>query len=89
MLCIHRPNFKSPQKYLLFEDDKRYKGGMIELADGYEFKAFQYVEHALIKGYVDKNKYVIISVYDTCWVGKNTWVCREFIKENIPIFIYR
>ena len=86
MLCIYTPHFKSPQKYLLFEDDKRYKGEFIELAYGYEFKAFQYVEHALIKGYVDKNKYIIISVYDTCWWGKDTWVLRKFIKEDIPIF---
>ena len=84
MLAIHKPKSR-PQRYCLFEDGKYYHGKMIELPDGYEFKAFTKYDNAVIKAYVNKLEFIIISVWDTCWLG-NAPIPRDIIPEKIEIF---
>ena len=85
MLRIHHKNIKTPIKYCLFTDNKYYRGDMIELKNGFEFTKFQYYDNSVIRGYVNHNQYIIISIYDTCWCGKHP-IPRDVIFEHIEIF---
>ena len=83
MLAIHKPKTQ-PMKYCLFNDKQNYNGKMIELPNGYEFHSF-IKEDSVIKGYVNAREFIIISVWDTCWIG-NIPIPREIIPEMIEIF---
>lgn len=84
MLAIHKPKSK-PIKYCLYEDGKYFKGKMIELPDGYQFHHFSKSDNSVLKCYINSHEYIILSVYDTCWLGKNP-IPRDIIPERIEVF---
>ena len=83
MLRIHKPKF--PEINWCVYRANSGKPRTQKLPNGFEFRAFEYCDNAVIKGYINSTEYIIISIYDCCWCGKHP-IPRDIIKENIPIF---